>query len=265
MAKPDEQSRWWGEFDTPADQWCNWQIGPLSLWARPSDGEWRVAWFSEPDRLLDRLAIATPAEGEPGEDFDTTRYAVSGTAPGLRLTPRLADLPVVVRPETPLAIPPGQNTVLYVGTSVWVRLESLGQGEPRLTDIPVFRPSDTWFGSNTRIGELCYASRTKARTRIDLLGRVPHRAVTPVELTNNGADTLHILQLRIPVPALGLFEADQRLWTDGIRFTREDGVTTAEFEIDSAATHLPDDRTALAAAQEPFTQKSVIEVFSGLF
>ena len=249
----------------PAEQWSRWLIGPLSLWARPSIGEWRLAWYSEADRLMDRLEVNVPVQAEPDPNHETTRYALATPGTGLRLTPHLADLPVVVRPETPLVIPPGQRTVLYVGTSVWVRVKATGRGTPLLADIPVFRPSDTWFGSNTRIGELCYASRTKARTHEELLGRMPHRAVTPVELTNNGTDSLPVQQLRIPVQALSLYEAGDRLWTDGIRFTREYDKTAAEFEIDNSARHLPEKRKALTAPQQPISHKSVIEVFSSLF
>ncbi|NNF62495.1 MAG: hypothetical protein HKO55_01480 [Gammaproteobacteria bacterium] len=262
MADP---GRWWGEFDTPLDQWSRWLIGPLSLWARASAGEWRLSWHSDADRLLDRLSVEMPATGEPDNADETTRYALADAGNRLRLTPRLADRPVVVRPETPLVIPSGQNTVLFVGTSLWVRIESLAADTALLTDVPIFRPSDTWFGSNTRIGELCYASRTKARTSAELLGRIPHRAVTPVEVINKGADALPVSQLRIPVQALSLFEAGSRLWTDGIRFTRELNSTAAEFEIDSAATYVPENREVLAAPQRPIAHKSVMEVFSSLF
>lgn len=260
-----DSGRWWGEFETSLDRWNHWLIGPLSLWARASAGEWRLSWYSAADRLIDQQAIEIPAAGEPDSSYETTRYVLADAGSGLRLTPRLADRPVVVRPETPLVIPPGQDTVLYVGTTLWIRVESLGPADALLTDIPAFRPSDTWFGSNTRVGELCYASRTKARTRAELLSRIPHRAVTPVEVINNGADALPVSQLRIPVQALSLYEAAGRPWTDGIRFTRELDSTSAEFEIDTESRYVPQERATLAAPQEPIAAKSVMEVFSSLF
>jgi len=265
MTESDSQ-RWWGDFEVPLERWACWRIGPMTLWARPSPGEWRLAWHSEEDPLMDSMTIANPADGEPKSDeLELARFALESVDGGLRLTPRLADLSVIVRPETALWIPPGQRTVLYVGTAVWIGINCSGSGHPKLIELPTFRPSDTWFGGNTRVGELCYASRTKARTQIELLGKVPHRAITPVELVNLGIDTLNVEQLRIPVRALSLYEADDRLWTDGIRFTREEGSRNAEFDIPKASKHLPKARVKIAEPVEPLRRKSVVEAFGSLF
>lgn len=257
---------WWGEYEVDRDEWARWQIGPLTLWARPSSGEWRLAWATDTDITSTTVSTSIPAGAEPDpEAFEFARIAVGAVGNTLRLAPRTADLSVVVRPETMLFIPPSEKTVLYVGTTVWISIQSAGKGETELMRLPVFRPSDTWFGDNTRIGELCYATTTKARTRLNLLHPVPHRAITPVELVNDGADTLHVEQLRIPVTALSLHESEGQLWTDGIRYTRSMGRSAAEVDILQASEHLPQSRTKLAGPIEPLKDKSIIQAFSALF
>lgn len=259
-------TRWWGDFDVAERQWARWRVGPLTLWACAGDGEWRLAWRSSTDPLENTVAIDIPADAEPPlDELELARFALEPVGGGLRLAPQLADLPVVVRPETPLWVPSGQRTVLYVGTAIWVGVHSTGSGTPLLVVLPVIRPSDTWFGSNTRDGEICYASRTRARTRVELLGHIPHRAITPVEIVNKAADTLQIEQLRIPVTALRLYDAEGQLWTDGIGFTRELGGSAAEFDILPPAKYLPERRQPIAEPHAPLQRRAVVEAFSSLF
>ncbi|MBT8143631.1 MAG: hypothetical protein KJO55_02960 [Gammaproteobacteria bacterium] len=266
MSEP-AQANWWGVFSLPPEQWSQWQIGPLSLSARATSNEWRLAWQQHDDADAPEVVTAIPAQHEPDlETVELARFAVENPGQDLRLTPRLADLPFVVRPETPLWIPPDQCALLYVGTVVWVAISQTGDDAPTLLELPLFRPSDTWFGANTRFGELCYASLTRARTRPDLLGRLPHRAITPVEINNAGPDMLNVEQLRIPVTALNLFESTEgQLWTDAIRFTRKQGLNNAEFDIIGASSHLPAGSQHLAEPRMPLQRNTVIQAFSSLF
>lgn len=259
--------KWWGEFEVPEKKWGHWQIGPLSLWARPLADEWRLAWRCEGEAFAIQTGSAIPAAGKPDPDACTVaRFALQEPGTRLHLAPRLADLPVVVRPETPVWIPPGQRTLLFVGTIVWVVITAAGPTKRELMEMPAFRPSDTWFGSNTRYGELCYANKTRARTQPELLGRIPHRAITPVEIVNEGHDNLNVEQLRIPVTALSLYESpDARLWTSSMRFTRQQGLGSAEFDILGELTHLPPDSSEIAQPRAPLQRKSVIRAFGSLF
>ncbi|NND60957.1 MAG: hypothetical protein HKN49_11890 [Gammaproteobacteria bacterium] len=264
----DKQNlRWWGDFSVPAEQWSRWQVGPLHLFARAMTDEWRIAWRSEADADFNDVVIATLEADEPDtEDLQLARFALEHPGTDLRLTPRLADLPVVVTPETPLWIPPGETALLFVGTLVRIAIMQATDEAPVLMEIPIFRPSDTWFGANTRFGELCYASKTRARTRADLLGHMPHRAFTPVEIVNEGGDMFNVEQLRIPVTALHLYETDHdQLWTDAIRFTRKSGPNNAEFDIIGGSSHLPTAATELSKPRAPLQRKTVIQAFSSLF
>lgn len=258
--------KWWGEFEIPEERWGRWKIGPLLLWARPLADEWRLAWRSENDTFAEGTHSEIPSKDEPDcANCSSARFALQTPGVRLQLTPRLADLPVVVRPETPVWIPPGQRTLLFVGTTVWIVMTAVEQ-QRELMEMPTLRPSDTWFGANTRFGELCYANKTRARTRVELLGNIPHRAVTPVEIVNEGEDNLNVEQLRIPVTALSLYETPaHQLWTSSMRFTRKHGLGSAEFDLLGESEHLPAASTRLGEPREPLQRKSVIQAFSSLF
>ncbi len=131
--------------------------------------------------------------------------------------------------------------------------------------MPVYRPSDTWFGADTIDGEFCYASRTQARTSLESLIHFPHRAITPIIIVNEVEDPLQILQLRVPLPYLALHVSpDGQLWTDSIKLTR--GADSAEATLELLGTDsLPAGCERLAAPREAAPRHSLVRSFSRLF
>lgn len=210
----EEQTRpWWGRYDLQDGQrGLHWRIGPLHLQARRWRQEWRLAWREGEDPLDTALDHGVLDELDE-TDCSVARFAFGDSSRGLALRPRLADRPVVVRPDIPLYVPPGEETVIYVSTSVWVEVMN-AEETVTLTEIPSYRPSDSWFGLNTREGELCYASRSLARLRLDEVVQRPHRVVSPVTVRNQAVDALLIERLSVPVPLLPLYASKQnQLWT----------------------------------------------------
>lgn len=211
---------WWGHYPlAEGDNGLFWQIGPLSLQARRWRQEWRLAWREGRDPLDTALSFSGLSElDETG--CSVARFAFRESGRGLTLRPRLADRPVVVRPDTPLYIPPREETIIYVSTSAWVQV-LVDDGGGALTEIPSYRPSDSWFGLNTREGELCYASRSLARLRLEEIVQRPHRVVSPVTIRNRAGDALLIERLSVPVPILPLYaSAEHQLWTQPMAMER---------------------------------------------
>lgn len=231
----NRNKKWWGEFDLQPGKWAHWKIGPMDFMARTSADEWRFAWKSTNEMLNEEVRFEPETTLVPCEpEYSLRRYALENSGNRLKLIPRLADRPVVVRPETPLFLPPGQRTKLYVSTGVWLSVSQADDASIELFETPVYRASDTWFGLNTLSGELCYTAVTSARTDASFLAQVPHRAFTPVDISNNGSDALEIEYLRVPVMLLGLYAgASGRLWTDQITFEREHGESVASLRISS--------------------------------
>jgi hypothetical protein len=254
---------WWKTYDVPANRWVGWQIGPLHLRARHSAAEWSFRWRRESDALTAAAGFSDDLRDEPGAaDEESARYTLEHRSGQLSLNPLLADLPVIVRPAIPLFIPSRHKTELYVSTVLWLRVSN---DSTVLLEMPIFRPSDTWFGATTTQGELCYASRTQARTRIETLVDLPHRAVTPVVIVNEASTPLQIQQLRVPVPFLSLYAGqDGRLWTDRIRLTRAADSTEASLEL-LGGEALPAGCTRLAEPREDAPRQSLVRSFSRLF
>jgi hypothetical protein len=255
---------WWKNYELPIGQWARWQIGPLDLFARAVPGEWVFAWQSTEDPLDDRLVIEIPSATEPDPAVLTFhRHMRRFEKAALNLLPRLADRAFVVRPELPLFLPAEEQALLYVSTPIWVAGFLAEDGRKGFFEQPSFRASDTWFGRDTCEGELCYASRTLARTDLSAISRRPHRAVTPIHISNEGKDALPIEKLRVPMRALSLYQdGSGRLWTDTVSLLRKEGDVNAAMTVSKPGRHQTVEQTLLAEPRSPVESGTIITAFS---
>jgi hypothetical protein len=256
---------WWKDYALRPGEWARWRIGSLELFALSNPGEWIFASWSSDDALDASEVTEIPAGTLPDDETCTfSRYATQSEIDNLQLVPRLADRAYVFRPELPLFLPAGEKLVLYVSSPVWVSCKLAGSPGTQLIEIPSFRASDTWFGRDTCDGELCYAARTRARTNLDEINNRPHRAVTPLEIRNEGNDILSIDQLRVPLPALSLYEFNDRLWTDTVSLIRDADESSATMTVTEAAHTQMKGRKLLAEPREPVEEGTIVSAFSKL-
>jgi hypothetical protein len=256
--------KWWDDYQLTQGTWARWRIGPLELYAQPRGREWLFASKTVGDAQELTLEIEIHVGYEPDPQVYTASRYVTGSDSGrLSLSPRLPDRAVVVQPERPLFVRAGQQVVLFVTTVIWVA--AIADDGHVLIEVPVQRPSDTWFGANTLEGELCYASRTSARTDRSALSFTPHRVATPIEIRNHGSDTLKVEQLRVPLPALALHHDERNLlFTDPVLFVREHHDSQAALTIPKTSAHLPDSRMQLAPPRAPIAPGTIVQAFSRL-
>lgn len=224
---------WWGDVRLAEGETAQWRIGPLTLAVSRGRREWQLAYDWDPE-----LDMAQDWEHEAGAPFpeeppNHERYVVGDTGDFLTLGPKLADRPVISLPRVPFHLLPEQETTLYVGSPIWLRL-SVGEPPVEIKQLPTRRPSDSWFGGSTREGEACYAIKTRALTDLDKLPVFHRSAVTPVLIRNQAADSLWLEKLKLPVPYLSLFAGqDSRLWTERVSLTRSETSGMASLDIRS--------------------------------
>lgn len=243
-----------------------WRIGPLSLTVARLRNEWRLGSTAGDDPLDTTLEVAAPATDDALAAAETVeRFVTSGNTCRITLSPRLADRSVVVRPQIPLSVLPDDEARLFVSSPVFVAVVADG-GERPLRELPTFRPSDTWFGSSTINGEVCYASRTACRLALDEVPFRPHRAVTAIRIRNRAGAPLLIERLCVPVPRLPLLAAaDGNLWTPSLTMTRsddEDGL--AELDVGKSAPREAGATERLAAARV-HGEHRVLRAFNSVF
>ena len=262
------QAGWWGQFSVNEGQTIQWQIGPLKLAVQRLLNEWQIAY--ERDESLAEEANGWQLD-QTAPDVNslgyahTERYTFDQTSPTLWVLPALADRPVVTRPWAPFYVTAGEETVMFVSSPLWVRV-AVDDPPKNLQEIPIRRPSDTWFGPSTMEGELCYASRTHGRLNFENVLLQPHRAITQVTISNRAISQLLVERLSLPVPFLSLFESsDGLLWTQGVTMVRARETEMATFDVEKGP---PVQARPVKLVSEPRQipgQNMVIRAFGVLF
>ncbi|MBW7996444.1 MAG: hypothetical protein FVQ81_07750 [Candidatus Glassbacteria bacterium] len=224
---------WWGGFNLEQGGSGCWRIGPGTFRIERMSHEWRVVYHRGEDPQETALSVEIPSPDGclAGDDDDVTRIGTGGTQDSITVMPALADKPVVVRPEKPFYLMPGEGVTMYVATPLWFQLYR-GKSSTRLYDQPVYLPSLTWFGPSTTEGELCYASRVFGRLEYEEIVYCPNRACTAILLKNESNDSVLIERFNLPVPNLSLFRSEEgNLWTQGVALEIQGGVAESSLKL----------------------------------
>ncbi len=268
MPNHHPQAGWWGKFSVTLGQTFLWEIGPLKLAVQRLVNEWQIA-YEQDDAQIEEFngwrQDAAVVDFDPSDYANVERYTFNKTETALRILPALADRSVVVRPQTPFYVAAGEETAMFVSTPLWIRVE-VGNPPQLLQEIPIRRPSDTWLGPSTMVGELCYASRTHGRLNFENLPHQSYRAITQVIIGNQSGTTLPVERLSLPVPYLSLFaSADGLLWTEVVTMTstRETGMAT--FDIKTAPPEQAGQTKKIGEPRQQSTHRMVIRAFGALF
>ena len=263
-----KQATWWGTYHFELDQTALWEIGPLRLAVQRLVNEWQVAYETgeSSDPETDVWSQDLNAADLNDLNFaNSERYVTGQSGASLRLQPALADRPLITRPITPFYVPAGETTAVFLSSPLWVRLE-VGDPPTPLREMPILRPSDTWFGSSTMEGELCYASRTFARLNLENIPLRPHRALTQVLIDNRAESQLAVERINLPVPYLSLFETvDGLLWTQKVTMIRTRDTAMAAFQVDKRPPEEVKSPLLIGEPRQPLEQNTIIRAFEVLF
>ncbi|MEH6596733.1 MAG: hypothetical protein V7736_14435 [Colwellia polaris] len=256
---------WWGEFSFSLKQQRCWRLGERSIVLQRFENEWN-SWNLESDIENDEtMFFGELAENCCFEQAKFGRYLQQNTSEKVQVLPLLADRSVVARPDTPLTLLAGEKARLYVSTPVWFSAKLLPKGE-KLLDLPFWRPSDSWFGPSTRVGQICYAKYTAARIQLANIDKRAHRAITPITVINNHSESLTIERINVPVTLLHLYaDEENQLWTTGISVHRGSHVDNVELHLDK---HAPIEAVSSVLVSSPrvASDKSIlIRSISSLF
>lgn len=256
---------WWAARTVPEEAWGCWRIGPLQVWVWRGRKDWRLGWVHGEDPMDARVEVGCPVAAPEGEGTPAKwrTVAVAGTGEAVRLEPRCADRPVVVRPMEPTSLPAGEAVRLYVSTPAWVAVHVAGVAEP-VAEMPTWRPHDTWSGSSVD-GEICYASRSRGRRELDEDERLGHRIVTPLEIKNAASKTVEVDRIALPVPHLSVFAGDDgRLYTESLVLSARERTALADVEIRRGQPPEAGSGQLLSGPRAPRHEMPVVRLFADL-
>lgn len=272
------QMQWWGDFTLAQGRAQRWSIGERAIVIERQEAEWN-SWNHElPEEVWQPLSVTSEVLDKPAEDDHKSnlpkvlmRHLQAPTSGTLHIMPALADRSVVVRLSSPVKLLAKEKARIYVSTPLWFRAYAMQGKAPSsdklaMLDIPFWRPSDSWFGANTRDGEFCYAKYTDARLQLDLLMPRAHRAITPIEVNNKRDAPLDIERLNIPVPLLSLYSDDSnQLWTQLLTVTRDEGDEIAELLLAKEAPEEAKEPVLVASPRIKTERHAFTRALSSLF
>jgi hypothetical protein len=200
----------WQSVQAHADQAVGVRLGPLDLWTRQRGADLLLSSAYHP--LLEDDRDIRTLEAPVPETPDWKRIGAWDDLGNLRMLPRFPDRPVLVRPQFPYTLLPGERIRFLVVVPVWVTLGR--EGEPPVLQQPVLKLSNTWFGTPTS-GELCYAIRTLAHREGDDLDNGSWQVVCPVRIRNQSKETVSFERLCLRVKHLSIYQHPTRgLWAN---------------------------------------------------
>lgn len=223
---------WWGEFSFEHQETKCWRVGERALLIKRKATEWNT-WNIESAAEEDvDIMVSDGAEIDLESSLVFGRFLEKSTSEKIKVTPLLADRTMIARPASPLTILAGEKIQLFISSPIWFCAETWPSGKC-LVDLPFWRPSDSWFGSSTIDGQLCYAKYTSAKTELDELDFHPHRATTAITVFNRHSKALTINRINVPVNFLSLYSDNKnQLWTSRISIKIEGESADVELVID---------------------------------
>lgn len=223
---------WWGGFSLAENASGKWTIAGSVFRVIRLPEEWRIVTGRDISASENTAAIDLPAPLTDNTlSGSVSRFGMSKTSETIRIMPALPDRPVVIQSASPFYLMPGQSIAIYVSSPLWITFAT-GSPLSKMTEMPIFRPSDTWFGPPTSQGELCYAATTSGRLSQEEIVYNPHKAITVALIRNQTATTFHLNTLKLPVTHLSLYESeDGVLWTQPVRLDVTDNTEGAELSL----------------------------------
>lgn len=232
--KKNVHKLWTQAFNLKESRTGYWQIGSMELWIAHRQGCVEIYQLQGPESHLQTLAVELETERSIPSGVAAARVALPRGDASLRFAPLTADRPVVVRPRDPFYVLGQSETCLYLSTPLWLSIHT-APANRMLLEFPLYRLSDTWFGPSTRVGEFCYATRTRASLQPPQAPTPPHRAVTALTLINRSNEPILLERVNLPAPNLSLFQAeDDGLWTQSVRLDINETKGEASLHLESS-------------------------------
>jgi len=198
----------WKELQANPETVTGVRLGPLDLWVKERGGDLLMSTNYHP--FLEEDGDIRVLKGHAPETVDWRRAGAWEDLDHMRMRPRFPDRPVLVRPQFPYTLLPGERIRFFVMVPVWVTVARAD--EPPVLSQPVLKLSNTWFGTPTS-GELCYAVRTLAHREGEHVVAGSWQAVCPVRVRNQSKETVSFERLCLRVKYLNLYQhATRGLW-----------------------------------------------------
>lgn len=237
----------WATQPLEPGEWCSWQAGTVCLWAKREQHEWRV---TSTRSVHETEELKIDRHLPPPEGTEWKRWAFKDKDASVTVSPTMPDKPLVVRPDSPIRIPRGNEALFFISIPIHLQVQIGEKKNLLIYEEPSVVLSKTWFGPPFS-GELSYALRTGGSREIEGAKQGRHRAICPVLITNKSEEELNFEKLSIRAMHVNIYRGENRLWTEEIHVSYRGEQVFSEVSFGKHPPKFETIRERLAGAREP--------------
>lgn len=204
------------------------QAGTLSLQVRRMS----MGWGFRSDESADAFDDVKVVNNNSAIQVSESALFQTGKSDDLVVLPALPTKPLVLK-NSGLRILPGQNMRFFVKIPLWLQFYHSGTSpEHFITEYPLFKISDTWFGEPDE-GEPALALGNFYQKDASLLDLKPWEAICPVHITNHSGLLLEVQRFIIRVENLSLVVTGNQLMTSltEIEYKGREQISSATYHL----------------------------------
>ncbi len=194
-----------------------------TLYVQRQSQQWRLYKQARPHAQcnLDQALVVSQRIPLP-DNLEMVKSWMSGEQEStLRIVPCMADRNLVLNLDKPIVVPAGRRPKFYLALPLMYQLY-IGNSKQPFYEFLIEKLPLSWFGSNTRRGELCYQFEAEVLQDYEQTAPIPHRAMLELRLCNRDTDHLSIDRINLPAQFLPVYKVDgNRYWTTALTITNE--------------------------------------------
>ena len=203
----------WKTFELAVGETLVWDVGASCIYASRTGNDWLIALKESEEK--EGATIEIHKNGIP-EDLESERWAFKNPRPNITFEPAMPDRPLVVRPLSPLSLPPDSEVQFFINISAFIniRISNL-KHETDIGIHPSQKLSNTWFGNNFE-GVFCYSNKSHIRREKAELTVVHNQIICPFNIKNRGNEILKVERICLRVKYLSIWAGKSRLWSNEV-------------------------------------------------
>jgi len=194
-----------------------------------------MGWGFKVENELSDFADVDVRENNSVFQVSESALFQTGKDDRLLIMPALPPKPVVLK-NSGIRILQGQSMRFFVKIPLWLQFyRSEFSAENFITEYPLFRLSDTWFGEPDD-GEPAFALGNYYQKEISLLNAKSWEAICPVNISNHSNTMLEIQRFIIRVDNLALVSVENQIMTSltDIEYKGKEQISSATYSLNNS-------------------------------
>jgi hypothetical protein len=237
-------------------------LGPLDCWIKRSAHDWSIAIRRDPEQQV--RWVRDEAAPERSEELVWQRFPVDKRTARLRIKPCFPARPVVIRPDAPYRILPGDKVQFFMSVPLGLRIMTDEAQPVVLLQEPSMILSNTWFGDHAE-GELAFSLRTSARRSVEELDDRRYRITCPVRMKNVSGELFSFERFCLRVSCLNMYRGAARFWANEIGVTYKGPDHISRVAYTDKAPRMGREAELIVRAEQSADHFSLRSFYSGIF